>query len=308
MTGDVSAPDEPPATVTGEPFHLPAGGPASGEPFFRPVGDHRFAATAATAGPWHPGHQHGGPPAALLGRAVERAAAGRDGLVARLTVELLQPVPVPAELTVRVRLVRPGRRVQLFRAELCRADRLLVLAHGWWVHALGDDPTVSAADRPAPRHPSPTAADASAGDPPAEQRMPPLPEHGWRPQTGGYLGQVEWRFAVGSFERRGPATVWTRLLTAVVEGEPVSPLQRVLAVADSASGVSRELSFRRWTFINPELTVHLHRLPAGEWVCLDARTTLGSPGVATAQALLSDREGPVGRSAQTLLVSPRPDP
>ena len=54
-----------------------------------------FRSTALTRGPWHPDHQHAGPPIALACRAIESAAHGM-GLthIARLTANLLRPVPI----------------------------------------------------------------------------------------------------------------------------------------------------------------------------------------------------------------------
>lgn len=91
----------------------------------------------------------------------------------------------------------------------------------------------------------------------------------------------------------------------LVEGELPSPLTRVLVLADSGNGASSELDIGSWQFINPELTVHLHREPVGEWVCLDGSTTISAGGVGLATSLLSDLDGPIGVGAQSLLVSPR---
>ena len=91
----------------------------------------------------------------------------------------------------------------------------------------------------------------------------------------------------------------------VVAGEELSPLQRVLVVADSGNGVCATLDYRRFLFINVDLTVHLHRHPAGEWVCLDAVTTPERDGVGLADTTLSDEQGPLGRALQTLLVAER---
>jgi hypothetical protein len=95
------------------------------------------------------------------------------------------------------------------------------------------------------------------------------------------------------------------MLHPLVEGEEPSPLQRVLVVADSGNGVSRELNGLKWWFINPELTVHLHREAVGEWVCLDAATQVADGGTGLATSVLSDAVGPVGVGAQSLLVAPR---
>src|SRR5205814_1941321 len=77
----------------------------------------------------------------------------------------------------------------------------------------------------------------------------------------------------GGFHRPGPARVWSRMRHPLVPDEEPSPLQRVLAVADSGNGLSGELDLSSWFFINPELTVHLHREAVGEWVCIEAATT-----------------------------------
>ena len=85
----------------------------------------------------------------------------------------------------------------------------------------------------------------------------------------------------------------------------MSPLQRLLTCVDSASGVSAALDPGAWGFLNTELTVHVLRPPVGDWVCLDAETTLGSGSVGVATSSVYDEQGLVARSAQALLVSRR---
>ena len=92
---------------------------------------------------------------------------------------------------------------------------------------------------------------------------------------------------------------------ADVTREETGPLERVLAAADSGNGLSAELDIARWQFINPELTVHLHRMAVGEWICLDAGTTISAGGAGLATSVLSDLDGPVGVGAQSLLVAAR---
>ena len=119
---------------------------------------------------------------------------------------------------------------------------------------------------------------------------------------------MEYRFVSGAFLEPGPATVWMRMRHPLVAGERPSPLQRVLVAADSGNGVSAALDWRRFLFINVDLSVHLHRLPAGEWVCLDAITLPEPNGVGIADTALFDEHGPIGRAAQTLLVDSRDAP
>jgi hypothetical protein len=116
---------------------------------------------------------------------------------------------------------------------------------------------------------------------------------------------MEYRFVRGGFTELGPATVWMRMRHPLVEDEEPSPLQRLLTAADSGNGVSATLDLARYLFINVDLSVHLHRLPEGEWVCLDAITVPQPNGLGLADTALHDRTGPLGRALQTLLVRER---
>jgi hypothetical protein len=243
----------------------------------------RVEALSTTAGPWSPEAQHGGPPAALSARSIEALV---PGIVGRFTMELLGPVPV-GPLEVSASVVRPGRSVSLVRAELRDAahDRAVATATAW-VFPRGDGGAGSVGP-PLPHGP----ADGSRRDLPTS----------WSP---GYLDAVEWRWISGGVDLPGPGVVWMRP-PGLVEGEPLSPLQRLLACIDSASGVSAMLDIREWAFLNTELTVHVLREPVGEWVCLDAVTTLGPGAVGLATSTAYDERGPVARSAQALLVQRR---
>jgi hypothetical protein len=250
--------------------------------------DGRIVATEFARGPWDPEAQHGGAPAALLAREFERVA-GQDELVfARLTFELLRPVPL-GPLEVRAEIVRPGRRVQLLEGSIWTPDGLeVVRARALRIHA-------SSADVP-----------TTDPDPP-----PPGPEHGiasdqvarYRPMFAP--DAIEIRFVDGQFGNRGPSTAWFRLRVPLVLGEEPTPLQCLAAAADFPNGMSAPLSFIEWLFINPDLTIHLDRPPVGEWFCVDARTIIAPKGIGTAEAVLFDDRGRVGRATQALLIAPR---
>lgn len=253
--------------------------------FFTPLGQDRWMPSVHTTGPWSEGLQHGGPPSALLGRACELVEPRDDMAVARVTVEILGPVPV-AELELRSRVLRPGRSVELVEAALSSGGRDVARASAWRVRRTEGVSVPSRAVQPATL-------------PEAQEVVDP---QGW---GRGYLQAMEWRWVSGGFNQIGPATVWGRMLHLLVPDEEPSPLSRVLIVADSGNGVSAELDMTRFYFINPELTVHLHRPAVGEWVCLDAATTVSDGGTGLATSVLSDLDGPLGVGAQSLLVAPR---
>jgi hypothetical protein len=248
-----------------------------------------FRATESTRGPWDPGAQHAGPPAALLGREIERLPDAAEFQVGRITFEILGSVPI-GPMEVSARIVRPGRRVQLAEAELSDGERTLIRARAWRI-------------RTAP-------VEIPAGAVPAEQ-PPPSPEQGAEVEffpTGqerGYHTAMECRFLEGGFVEAGPAKVWMRMRVPLVAGEEPTPLQRTLVAADVGNGVSAVLDYRRYLFINVDLTVHLERMPVGEWVCVDAQTLPQPNGVGTAESVLSDASGRCGRALQTLLISER---
>lgn len=254
-----------------------------------------FTATALTIGPWDPGLQHAGPPAALLAREVERASGIAGGQTVRLNYDILGPVPVgPVRITTTV--VRPGRRVELVEAVLDAGDgRPLMRLSAWRMRTRTDGlPAAVEGSAPPASHPAPRDVDGSS---PGEAAF-------FRSEVA-YHKALSWRFAAGSFNSPGPAAAWTRPECTLVEGEPMTPLQHLLVMTDAASGISAVLDWTSATFANVDLSVALHRPPRGEWMGMDATTVLGDSGAAQCSAVLFDAEGAIGRSTQSLFVEPR---
>lgn len=259
--------------------------------FFERDGE-RFVSSPHTRGPWDPDFQHAGPPAGLLGREIERCEPREGFRVGRVTFEILRGVPV-APLTVQARVVRPGRSVELLEATLSDAGGPVMRATAWRLRTRELDVPPDLSGPPPPGSPG----DADGGH--SAVTFTPGGE------SFGYHRAMEWRFARGRFDQLGPATVWLRMRHPLLAGEDPSPLVRVLVAADSGNGVSANLDFREWVFINTDLTVHLHRHPAGEWVCLDSTTYATRDGIGLSDTGLYDERGLIGRAAQTLLVDRR---
>lgn len=250
-----------------------------------------FASTDLTRGPWHPEHQHGGPPIALVARSIERAAAALGlGYIARLTANLLRPVPI-AELRVEVETEYAGRNVAHFSARLNAGGKEVMRCSAVAQRQ-------AALDLPSglPGHPLPQAPRA-VGQSPAK-RFP------FSKKMLGYQDLIESRIAEGAMFR-GPSAVWFRLRYPLVAGEEPSALQRVAVAADSGNGISAILDFASYVFVNPDLTVNLLRPAEGEWICIDARTLLGPDGGGLAEARIFDAQGLIGRSTQSLAVRRR---
>ncbi|MFD8025471.1 thioesterase family protein [Streptomyces lavendulae] len=258
--------------------------------FYERIGAGRFVAGEATRGPWDAGSQHAGPPAALLAREIdERAGAREDMRIARVTYEILRPVPIGA-LEITTSVLRAGRSTELVEAALTPegASGPVMQARALRIRVAGEPvPAVV----PGPVVPTPGEAVAS----------PFFPV----PWEKGYHSSMEARFTDGAFTEPGPGTCWMRMRVPLVAGEAVRPLDRVLVAADSGNGISAVMDFGRFVFVNGDLTVHVHRHPVGEWVCVESRTSVDPAGIGLADARLHDEKGPIGRGAQSLFVAGR---
>jgi hypothetical protein len=262
-------------------------------------GPNRFVPTEFARGPWDPRACHGGPVAALLARAVERAEpeSGIAWQASRLTIELLRPVPVGRPLTLATEIERAGKRVSLVAARLVDDDTEVARVRALRIREQAmplPDETVEPID-----------VVPGTPDGVATQRV------SWAAtdQPAFHTDGAEHRFTEGAWDQPGPVAVWIRLRVPVLVGEEPSGVQRAVAAADFGNGVSTGLPFEQFTFINPDLTVHLLRPPTGEWIGLRSASRYGLDGVSTgagmAESELFDLSGRVGRSIQSLLLAPR---
>ena len=259
-----------------------------------PVPDHIFdldgdvaRPTALARGPWSQHAMHGGAPASLLARVLERHDPGPAMFVARLTVDLLRPVPL-VPLDVVVRTTRPGKKVQWVEAALWAEGLEVVRAGALRLR------TAEGLGLPLPPAPSPELRTPAQSTPFEIQLASGA--------SVGFWAAMDVRQAAGSWTESGPGAVWFRLRVPVVAGEVPSPLQRVAAAADFGNGVSTALRRGEYLFINADLSIHLHRHPVGEWIGLDATTRAEPVGVGLARSTLHDEQGPIGTSLQCLLV------
>lgn len=251
-----------------------------------------FDASEYTRGPWNADHQHAGPPSALVCRALERAGAVH-GLthLARLTGNLLRPVPI-GPLAVQVSEDYVGRNAGHFSARLLAGRDAGAKELARFTALLQRE-----VDQPLP----PAAAPLPAPRAPADSAPVAMPFAG--AQTS-YADLVENRIAEGRIFA-GPSSVWFRLRHPLVAGEAPSGYQRVAVAADSGNGISAALDYRRYSFVNCDLTVNLLRRPQGEWICLQARSTLAGNGCGLAESALYDEAGLIGRATQSLAVRER---
>lgn len=245
-----------------------------------------------SSGPWDPRAQHGGAPGALFAYLAEATVPGPEWQLSRLSIELIKPVPV-APLTVRQE-VHPGRSTTRITIDLLADDMLMARAHALLVRG---QPFV-----PPPELPGWSPAQLL---PPPAECSEPLFIPGMVKGTSFYHTAMEHRVAQGDTTRPGPAAVWFRLTVPLVQGQTTSPAMPAAAAADFGSGVSWVLSAEHYLFANADLSLHLHRPAAGEWIGLLSETQPHGGGVGTALSRLYDMHGPIGVATQTLVLRER---
>lgn len=246
-------------------------------------------------GPWDERAQHGGAPGALLAHVAESAVDEPGWQLARLSIELIKPVPV-APLTTRSE-VHPARSTTRVTLELLAGDVLVARAHALLVRG-------QPFELP-PGLPGWEPAQLLPGPDDCTQRLliPGMPTG-----VSFYQTAMEHRMARGNTAEPGPAAAWFRLAVPLIEGQPTSAAMRAVAAADFGNGLSWVLPADRYLFSNADLNVHLHRPPVGEWIGLSSATQPDGSGVGTTLSHLYDASGPIGVAIQTLVMRERRDP
>lgn len=247
----------------------------------------RAVAGPMAGGPWDPEMQHGSAPSALIVAIAEAVPTATPMRVARLTVDLMRPVPV-APLEVRTEVLREGRKIQLCNIDLVSDGKLAVRGTVLKIRRESFDLPDTVANEPVVL-PSPAAGHVAQG----------------KITDNPFMACLNMSVVKGGFNKPGPGAVWFSLARPIIEDRPNSPAMRAVVAADFCNGTSSVLDFRTWTFINGDLSVNLARDPVGEWVLLDAETWLGPDGSGIACARLGDAQGYFGRAAQSILIEPR---
>lgn len=251
--------------------------------FYRQVEPDRFESSALTAGPWSAEAQHAGPPSALLVRAMEQHEAAPGTRLARVSVDVLGPVPI-SPLQISVRTIRPGRSVELLEATASVEGRDVLVGRGWRMRSTPSD---------FPEHGTHEGPAVPTRERQRGEMMPFAHQH-------GYLSVVDFSFDSGSGDELGPARTWGRSTIDLVEGESMTGWQHTVLVTDSASGVSMATDPLRFPAINCDLVVSLHREPEVGWVHLESETVGGPDAGVLTDTLLSDDRGRIGRAVQNL--------
>jgi hypothetical protein len=207
--------------------------------------------------------------------------------VARLTVDLMRPVPL-TPLTIVTEVLRAGRKIQLCEVRLLSDGVTVVRATALKIRT-GDA-------LPLP----PETAEVAVTLPGPDQSVPE--NHG---SSSPFVSGMAIHAARGGFATVGINAIWYKVQWPLIAGAPVSPLMRAAVASDFCNATAVALDFRQWTFINADLTISLSRLPVGEWILLDGETFIGPNGAGIATARLGDVRGYFGRAVQSLVIEKR---
>jgi hypothetical protein len=252
----------------------------------------KFKATDLVRSTWTAAIQHAAPVSALLVRALERCERRDDTRLSRVVIDLLGPVPAEGDLWVRPKLERGGKQIELVSAEMLALGpdgqpRPVARASGWRLQHL-DTQSLAHTAAPLPR-------------PLAEARSRDLAKDWDR----NYVHSLDWRWLTAPMNK-GPGESWIRPTVDLVNGEKLTQLERLFAVADCANGIGSKIDITKWTFLNTDLAVHVFRIPDGEWIGIRAETNYGPDGIGTTVGTLFDEQGAIGAIQQSVLVRRRP--
>lgn len=246
----------------------------------------------ANAG-WYTEGQHGGAFSALIAGHVERTIPTISTMqVSRLTVEIFRVIKL-VDLRIETEVIRQGKRIQTVVAHIFDPDDVLL--------SQATIQRLRTADLPIPEDARPGPAGFVSPDE-VEAEVGEFWGVGEPGQVMFHRHAIEVKESRGGFFEKGPGSVWMRLLLPMVAGIDPTPLERTVATADFCNGVSRALDYDQWVFMNPDLTVHISRYPAGEWIGLAAESAYGDEGRGVATGTLWDDTGWLGRSTQSLYL------
>ena len=253
------------------------------EPFFA-IDDGWFVGNGPARGPWTADACHAGPVSAALARAAEHTVP--DKQLVRLTVNFVRPIPMSG-FRITTDVVRDGR--------VAAAVTLTLQDREGRVCALGTSTHIVEKD---------------VGQLPSHELEPPVRDGSVpgifvlteAPHGEPFFSQyVDLEYPPGEDPGFGATTVWMTT-PPLLAAEAMSPFQSICPLSDCGNTTSRHFDFHELSFVNPDITIALHRLPATDWLASSAVSYWQNNGIGLSQAVLFDEVGPVGVALQSLIL------
>jgi len=253
--------------------------------YFQALGPDRFTPTHHVSGGWNPAEQHIAPALGLITHLIDRDRQARGGghlAIGRVSFDILGVLAMDA-FEAHINVIRPGKTIELVEVRLRQAGRDAVLARCWLMQQYDTARTAGTAFAPMP--PLNSLGPAQLGDV-------------W---PGGFVRSVELR---RESPAPGEARSWVRPQVALLPDTEVGPVARLMGLVDVANGLSPRVLPKEALFPNLDLTAHLFREPAGDWMGFDTKVSFGKHGVGLTHSVIHDIEGPLGIVSQALTVRP----
>lgn len=262
------------------------------EALFNRVGN-EFVPTGLAGSPWHSSLLHGGAPAGLLAFCLEQEASSNGLQPARLSIDLLRPVP-NAPLCVEIRPLREGKRILLLEASLFADGKLVALASALFIKSMPLN-LPDYAPKPKGGLPSPEQLDEVSFRDVLFGKSEDMPL--------GLHTTVRLRPA-SSLNETGAGCAWISLPADIIAGEQNSPFMLAALVSDFGNGVGQLSLGDGVGTINADIVLQLSRLPMGEWIGLECITLMDATGVGQVISSLYDERGRIGQVNQTVMPMP----
>jgi len=235
------------------------------------------------ASPWMPDTVSGAAIGPLIAALSEDLPCPSPMLTTRICIEFLRPVPMHG-LDAVTKVVREGRKQQILRIRLSGGGKDFVQA------------TISR-----------IRSEAAAPQTEIASYIPPSfgPFISTVQSDNPLCGWLDCHQISSNAYGPGISEIWVRYRGTVLEGRPMTPLVRAGFFADFGNGIAPIVRSEQYSYLNADISLHLARLPQGEWIHLKARTLAGGNGLAVTCTEIGDGQGQAGWSHQSLIIEPR---
>lgn len=242
----------------------------------------RYCSTIHAQGVWNEHEQHMAPASGIIAAELAQFQPRDDVRIGRISYDVWGLIEA-GEFCIITRVIRAGKTIELLESEMQAQGRTCIVARTWRM-CVQDSSAVAGLEDQVIQHP---------------EALPEWP--GMSRWPGGFIQSLEAR--VDEQYRPGKGIVWLNNAKDMVENQPTSDFVHLLGMVDTANGiVPRQGANVTWGFPNLDLQIHLHRLPTGRWLGLEAVQQFGNDGIGLTSAILHDVQGPFGRSEQILTL------
>jgi len=263
--------------------------------FFDKDGD-LFTPKATAGSPWSETMQHGGPVNAIITMAIEEIAQTISMQVARLTIDILKPVPMKS-VKVKSHFVRKGGKMAVI-------DTFL---------------TVEGSDEP-------VASGRAVLLKATQGKKPVFDAFGSLPETRDTIAREPWipeeiatdlppglhhliRFHPSTDKER--PVCWINGDADMLQDRAMTSLEQCTTTADMTTVLAARMraiqegvaSHDAMGLMNTNTTIHFSRPPVGEWFGFTDHFIQVSDGYGLAECAIYDEQGCIGRVAQNLIVN-----